>query len=95
MKMSKYFVCCEKCFETIGKRNTRAARLWMDFCAMRLQNGQPVILKTPDFPELRILEMLGFLVSTDQQNCLAVRVNGHMNTLAGEHFFCVKEGRHE
>lgn len=67
----------------------------MDFCAMRLQNGHPVILKSPDFPELRILEMLGFLISTDQQNCLAVRVNGHMNTVAGEVFFCVKEGRHE
>ena len=67
----------------------------MDFCAMRLQKGEVVILRTPDFPELRVLETMGFLVSTDQHNCLAVRVNGHMSTLDGEHFFCVKEGRHE
>lgn len=95
MKMSKYFICCEQCFEAIGKRSTRAAKMWMDFCAMRLNKGEVVVIRTPDFPELRTLENLGFLVSTDQLNTLAVCVNGHMTTEDGEHFFCVKEGRHE
>lgn len=95
MQMNKYFICCEKCFEKIGKRNTKAAKLWMEFCAMRLQEGGIVVLQSADFPELRVLETMGFLVSTDQHNSLAVQVNGHMNTEEGEHFFCVKEGRHE
>jgi len=94
MQMSKYFICCEKCFETIGKKNTKAARLWMDFCAMKLQNGEVVEIETQDFPELRVLENLGFLISTEKKNSLAVRIKGHMSTEEGEHFFCVKEGRH-
>lgn len=52
-------------------------------------------MKNPDFPELRVLEMMGFLVSTDTDKGTAIRVKGHMNTEDGEHFFCVKEGRHE
>ncbi len=95
MQMTKYFICCEKCFETIGRRNTTAARLWMDFCAMRLENNGVVVLDTVDFPELRLLETLGFVVSTDQDHSIAIRVNGCMNTETGEPFFCVKEGRHE
>jgi len=95
MKMNDYFVCCEQCFEVIGKRNTRAARLWMDLCSMILESGEPVFFLSSDFPELRVLETLGFLVSTDLDDSLAIRIHGHMSTLDGEHFFCVKEGRHE
>ncbi len=94
MNMSKYFICCEQCFETIGRRSTNAARLWMDFCAMKLSEGSVVELDMSDFPELRVLETLGFLVSTDRLNTIAVRVNGHMSNQDGEHFFCVKEGQH-
>lgn len=93
--MTKYFICCEKCFEEIGKKNTRAARLWMDFCAVRLEKGSPVLLENQDFPELRVLETLGFLTSTDLQDSLSVRINGHMNTEDGDHFFCAREGRHD
>lgn len=93
--MSKYFICCEKCFETIGKRNTRAAKLWMDFCAAILEYGKVILIQSPDFPELRVLETMGFLVSTEHSNSLAVKVNGHMNSEDGENFFCAKEGRHE
>lgn len=69
--------------------------MWMDFCALRLDHGELAFLKPSDFPELRVLEMLGFLVSTDLERCLAVRVNGHMHTESGEHFFCAKKGRHD
>ncbi len=96
MKMTRYFICCEKCFEAIGKRSTRAAKMWMDVCTMRLQYGQPFRLKTARSSELRILETMGFLVSTDEEeDCIAVRVNGHMTTEEDEHFFCIKGGKHE
>jgi hypothetical protein len=94
MTMSKYFICCEKCFETIGKHNTRAAKLWMDLCAMKLETNDILRFKTPDFPELRVLERQGFLTSTDEENCIAVKINGHMNSITGEHFFCVQDGLH-
>lgn len=93
--MSRYFLCCEQCFTTISERSVKAAKLWMDFCTLGLENGEIVIIETNDFPELRVLETLGFLVSTDQYKQLAVRVKGHILTKEGEHFFCAKEGRHE
>jgi len=92
--MGKYFICCERCFETIGKRNTRAAKIWMDFCALKLERGHVFEIKNIDFPELRVLENLGFIVSTDRSDSLAIRVNGHMSTEDGQHFFCVKGGCH-
>lgn len=94
MKMTKYFICCEKCFEVAAKRSPDAAKLWMDFCAIRLEEGEVICLQK-NFPELRSLEMLGFLVSTEQEDTIAVRINGHMQTLNGEHYFCIKEGRHD
>jgi hypothetical protein len=95
MMMSKYFVCCEKCFETIGQKSTNAARLWMDLCALRLQEGTIVSIRTQDFPELRILELLGFVVSTDKPQNVVIRINGHQLTNEGQDFFCLKEGQHE
>lgn len=92
--MSKYFVCCEKCFETIGKRNTRAARLWMDFCAHYLEYGEVIYMKNREFPELRILETMGFLVSTETEHGTAIKVKGHILD-DDEHFFCIKEGDHD
>ena len=94
MNMNNSFVCCEQCFKTIGKRNVRAARLWLDFCAMKLQKGDYIYLKPQDFPELRVLETLGFLMSTDTDESIVVRVNGYMHTDDGAHFFCVKEDEH-
>lgn len=95
MKMSDYFICCEKCFEIIGKKNTNAARIWMDLCSMRMNLGEVYILKTPDFPELRILENLGFVVSTEKPNGIAIRMTGHIHTYDNQHFFCLKEGQHD
>ena len=94
MKMTKYFICCEKCFELAAKRSPNAAKLWMDFCAIKLEEGEVICLHK-NFPELRSLETMGFLVSTDLEDSIAVRINGHMTTEDGEHYFCIKEGNHE
>lgn len=92
---NKYFMCCEKCFEEIGKIDTRAARFWMDLCAMRLEYGEIVHVKSPDLPELRKLELMGFIVSTEKPNNLSLRIKGHCHNEDGEHFFCIKEGQHD
>lgn len=95
MQMSKYFACCERCFETIGKRSTNAAKLWLDLCALRLIRGDIMSIDLPDFPELRALETLGFVVSTDQPQKIIVKVKGHCLTEDGQDFFCVMGGDHE
>lgn len=94
MKMSRYFVCCERCFEDIGKENTAAAKLWMDLCALYLQRGQVVFARTLDFPELRTLELLEFVVTTDQPDRLLIRIEGYCKTDDGQDFFCRHGGHH-
>lgn len=95
MKMDeKYFVCCEECFKNIGKKSTSAARLWMDLCAMDCSYGLTG-LKAQDDPELRTLELNGFIRTTDKLDHINIRLLGHMETEDGEPFFCCKEGFHE
>lgn len=95
MEANKYFVCCEQCFESICRESTRAAKLWMDYCAHQLSVGQIVELEDRDSPEIQKLETMGFIVSTETDTRLLVRVNGHISTLDGEHYFCVKAGHCE
>lgn len=94
--MSKYFVCCERCFQKIGMCNTTAAKLWMDLCALHLENNG-VFVVSDTHKELESLETNGFVVSTESPNSfgtLKIKVNGHLVTTYGEHFFCLKDGNH-
>lgn len=93
MRMTKYFICCQQCFELIGKKSTKAAKAWMDICALRLEVGE-IFEVEKDLPEIRTLEQLGFLVSTDKPSTAVIKVHGHIIAENGEHFFCVKEGKH-
>ncbi len=95
--MTKYFICCEKCFEVVGKKSTKAARLWMELCAFQMNSGEIMCLSNCDwneFDELFILESLGYLVSTETEEDVSFKLNGHLKTEDDEHFFCVKEGIH-
>lgn len=95
MQMTKYFVCCEQCFEAIAKKSTRAAKIWMDFCSECCQNGELLQIKNADSPEIRLLETNGFLVTSERPNTLVVKVLGHIMSEDNEHFFCSKEGNHD
>lgn len=93
--MSKYFVCCEQCFESIGKRNTAAAKFWMDICTLQMnRDATRIDANSPKLPELRHLELLGFVVSTDWNDCILVKAKGYFINSNG-HYFCIKGGRHE
>lgn len=67
----------------------------MDLCAKKMSCDDILEIKTTDFPELRTLELLGYIVSTENPYSLVVKVNGYVNTIFGEHFFCIKGGKHE
>lgn len=66
----------------------------MDLCTLGMNRGEIVELITVDFPELRALETLGFVVSTETYDSIRIRVNGHIYSNDGQHFFCIKEGKH-
>lgn len=72
----------------------------MEMCASYLEQG--IFNISVEFAEIGILgnaigilENLGFLVSTETSKDTLIRVNGHMNSVHGEHFFCVKDGCHD
>lgn len=96
MKMTKYFICCEKCYRDLNDYNPASGSLWMAFCKDVLESGSTFIEFYDCYiSSLRTLEEKGFIVSTDRKDRLLVHVKGYMTTENGEHFFCAKEGCHE
>jgi len=80
-------ICCDGCFELIGMRNVYAARLWLDLCNLKVKNGIFGV-KTSDLPEIRMLEVLGFITTTDSEEHIMIRVNGDKNDQEGPFFCC-------
>lgn len=75
MKMSSDALCCDDCFHLIAKRNSTAASLWLDLC--QLEKTYNIFgLRMDDFPNLRLLETMGLLVSTDTDELIIIKVNG-------------------
>ena len=79
---------CEKCFESIGKKNTAAARIWTDLCLLHVKHRSVLVLKCQDFEELRLLELLEFVTSTEKSCTLHVKVHGERHDEEGT-FFCL------
>lgn len=75
MKMSDYRICCDKCFEEIANISPSAARIWMNLCAI-YQDKDDVLETSNDFPELRTLEKLGYLISTDTAELIQFKMLG-------------------
>lgn len=85
MEMSKPGLCCESCFEIIAKYNTHTAALWLDLCELQLHS--PVFgLWTEECEELRLLEILGFIVTTETPNIIIVKVKGERCDNQGPYF---------
>jgi hypothetical protein len=75
MKMSKPGLCCDECFGIIASRNVNAAKLWLELCEIRVKR-EIFALVTKNPQNLRILEILGFVVTTETKNFILVKVNG-------------------
>ena len=84
--MTDYQICCEKCCEEIAHRNMNSARLWLDFCSIYKIQQRPLIMKTRDNPQIRTLETMGYLVSTEIPGYLVVNMKSRQTDL-----FCCRE----
>ena len=83
MKMSKPGICCDRCFEMIASRSTSAARLWIDLCNIYSEHCP---LKMDDVSTLRILELLGFVLTSEDPEFVQVKVNGKKTDSMGTYF---------
>lgn len=93
--MSRYFVCCDECFRTVGQRSGQAARLWINLCNARRVKGPVFEVYDSDLPELRTLELLGYITTTETANSLSVKVNGYHVSESSAAFFCLNCEEHE
>jgi hypothetical protein len=92
MKMSKVSFC-EKCFERIGKESGSAARIWTDLCLLHQKHQCVLVLQCIDFEELRLLEGMDFVTSTEKLCTLHIKVHGERHDEEGV-FYCLGH-RHE
>lgn len=96
MKMhKKYFVCCDKCFEALGKENTMCASLWLTVCALRMKFGHVIPIIAEDFPELTTLEAMRYVITHEIGDKLFLKVKGHNIDDNGQNFFCIDEAHCE
>lgn len=86
MKMSRSGYCCEKCFWKIAKKNTTAAKLWLELCDDE-RDFDAIGLSQKDLTAIRRLEIMGFLVTTDLFNDILIKVTGRISTTHGT-FYC-------
>ena len=92
--MNKNFTCCQECYDVLREKSSQTADLWMLLCKYRLIEGNIIHCFIPELPELRILENLGFIVTTEKEDIIAVKVRGYLLSVDGEPFFCSKDGNH-
>lgn len=84
--MSKPGLCCDECFELLAKRSSLAATLWLDLCDIQITCSIfGLAIEDNDF--LQMLEMLGFITTTDTPRYIVVKVHGKKEDALGS-FFC-------
>ncbi len=88
MKMSKPGVCCDACFEIIACRNARAAMIWIDLCDAQIEFN---IFGLKEFhaPEGKVLEDLGYIITTDDpmaEDVTVIKVMGRQESESGTSF---------
>lgn len=87
--------CCEKCFEDLARKSTGAAKIWLNICALCEEAETSFArIRFTDFPELRELEMMGFVTTLEQPPYLLIKING-LNTADSGNYFCIKGKDHE
>jgi hypothetical protein len=86
MKMSEAFLCCDSCFALLAQQSTKAAKLWMDLCSIYNEERHPFGLIMDESPHFRMLELQGFITTTETDMMIKVKVHGLHNDEQGIYF---------
>jgi len=86
---SDTFVCCDNCFEKIGRISGKSARLWMELCKWYSSaQGLFVVSKRSNISKnLFQLEQLGFLVTHETNEHTTVKMAGFKTSPCNH--FCI------
>lgn len=86
--MNKPRLCCDSCFNMIAEKSIEAAKLWLDMCDLQASSKAAAFgIRDPDiFPWIRQLELMGFVLTTDQKELTLVKVLGEKHDNLGLYF---------
>lgn len=80
---------CQKCFEAIEKKSSHCAEVWLSICKVFYEINKKIILVKPFYyKELRTLEMMKFILTTDVEEAIAIRVLGEEKPQGKDIVFC-------
>lgn len=81
--------CCDECHRRIGMRSVSASRLWLDFCDQFTRQGIFNFYDhSVDSSELRILETMGYIVSSENRENILIKLLGVQQDYNGDLIFC-------
>ncbi len=87
MKMSKPGLCCDSCFHIIANHSPNAAKLWLDLCDLQILFDDVFGLPSKEIAlKLRVLELLGFIVTSETLELTMIKVNGKKADHVGVYF---------
>lgn len=92
MKMTDYTLCCDQCVREIADKSVPAAMLWLDLCCTSKETNR---VKSRYISSLWVLEHMGFLVSTEDNQGVAVKLCGRVRLSGGDEYFCLRHGEHD
>jgi len=87
MMMSEQGYCCDSCFDLIARRSTDGARLWLDLCEIYHKSKAILACRYREgSTSIRVLEVLGFIVTTETTDKIYIKVMGKVTDETGTYF---------
>lgn len=84
--MSNDIKCCDDCVYWIAKKEVSLAKFWMDLCHISSNFGSLFGLPYSYQEEIRNLELLDFIVTTDVSVCILVKMKNKKEDITGTYF---------
>lgn len=86
MKMTDQSLCCDRCFHILAQKSPSAAKMWLDLCDIQFHTKRLVGLINFDLTSLRLLEILGFIITSETHELVIVNVK--TNISEDNQYFC-------
>jgi hypothetical protein len=87
MKMTDKAVCCDQCYHLIASQSVSCSNLWLKFIDFHKSLGI-FACDFGDHEDVRLLELNGFIVTTENDKLTIVKVLGFTKDSVGEYYCC-------
>lgn len=82
-------VCCCSCFNILKQKfGENHAIIWREFCRLNGAHGPIIPMTSPDIPEIRDLEIFGYLKTHETPGLILIRLNGEKQDSMNQSLFC-------